>query len=1358
MLRLALCGLALASVSRPGAAASSSVSGGGSGGSLLFNGNQTAARVLARTHLLPEGAFQAGVTVSFWFRTNSPMSFFSRSSRYPGSTGTYFNLWSARDDVSPDFSLIGANDYNAFTVNANGHAVRGPSQSTLGVGTSEWAFMVVSWDPAVRELVVWSNPGTAEALSFNTSDRAAYEAASVAANDKEPFDFSSMQLTLARAANVSLAGRQFFVLGSGSGSDYDFNGELDEFCAAGRAVSGDEAVALLERGCMATLGGDVLVHYSFDDPLAPFWDSAANRSTAVASSRVASSCGGGADEYDFLWMAGKGSGYPRIVAGSAPGTAGRVLLVRNTTAEPVPVRVRCLGSCAGFRLASAPAGGFLCSDVAAANLSWTPPPGARCPAGMFELDAAKSSYDDDAALLVRGGGNASAFLEWSLWYVPNAALGAGAAAVDGFAFDLASAAGGFADGARVVVTVSVNSPPRTVSSRLVLSEKSGAYFALPDQASYALDAEQPVNALRIEVLRIEFNASYGAAGAAALAFAYGPDFSDPDADEASLAAPENQLGGGGLARALPLTLDGLARMLHVAHSGDVGGPAMACVYWRAFDGWAWSDEARLDVDVRKSNRCPEERVGSANVTLDEDTRVLVDLGALFLDREGDAVLLALGALPATGVLYEAREAEWAGTERALRDTAASPPLAQWIVADAPTNAASSCWDEDFCVGAIGGPPDVYPDVSDSIPTWQPLSSLGLHWLDVAFGHPVFPTQLALYESWSPGGAYLIELEDFDVPGRWLPAWSGPNRQRSFCPDRSLATQCPGISLYELCPLGVRSNRLRVHIKMDSPERWPAVDAMLLTGVEQAHGKALLNGTSKLWFVPDADANTELRGADAIRFSALDCPYFARAGTLVGPATRHASLPVRVAAVGDAPQLPSGAKPEPALLPRIALNTSAALEDADGLGSEHALLVTAADPADWGELRVAGLLVDPLALPLAVPSALWRMSNATTTLRPTAAQVTLDFVAGDCTDLQAWTYSFTLELRFPGEAAAQRTVRFRVDCPSLPTVNRRVGTSQSTRLVGLGLGAAGAAVALPASAWWLAHRQARAVKLASGQANQLVLLGTLLVFSSVALMALDGADFASCKELGQLGALAEAYEGMVAEHCPAAALLCEGKLYLFGVGFQLVLAMLFCKMERINTVFNNKRMKKVVFTERTLVIRTLMYTALIPALLAAFTYTSPQFLQASVGTAIIDTTAQLRVLPITEACSSKNQNALVTSLGIIFLGLALRASYMAYLTRKVNIAEINDSKEVGLCIYNILLFGTASFLVSSAISSPDAVYLSTAVPIWLISTGLIALLYYPKMCGYRPPEVAPSDTSSTTMNTGIHSSSAATIVN
>ena len=103
---------------------------------------------------------------------------------------------------------------------------------------------------------------------------------------------------------------------------------------------------------------------------------------------------------------------------------------------------------------------------------------------------------------------------------------------------------------------------------------------------------------------------------------------------------------------------------------------------------------------------------------------------------------------------------------------------------------------------------------------------------------------------------------------------------------------------------------------------------------------------------------------------------------------------------------------------------------------------------------------------------------------------------------------------------------------------------------------------------------------------------------------------------------------------------------------------------------------------------------------------------------IDAKAQLRVLPVTEACSSKHQNALVMALSLIFVGLVLRASYVAYLTRKVNIAEINDSREVGLCIYNILLFGSASYLVSFAISSPDAIYMSTALPICLIGTLLV----------------------------------------
>jgi gamma-aminobutyric acid type B receptor len=252
------------------------------------------------------------------------------------------------------------------------------------------------------------------------------------------------------------------------------------------------------------------------------------------------------------------------------------------------------------------------------------------------------------------------------------------------------------------------------------------------------------------------------------------------------------------------------------------------------------------------------------------------------------------------------------------------------------------------------------------------------------------------------------------------------------------------------------------------------------------------------------------------------------------------------------------------------------------------------------------------------------------------------------------------------------------------------------------------------------------------------------------MAFDGATYSGCAELDTLSALQGAKEGLHVAHCPGLApvLVCGGKIALFALGTIMVLATLTLKLERVNAVFNNKKLTKVVFTSSMLIKRALAIVTLVAAGLAVLFVADPNTLKATVQNAVMDVDTQQRVLNVIERCDASNQPVISAILAIAIGGLIVRAAYLAYLVRNVELQEVNDTKEVALAIYNIVVLGTCGFLVSQVITEPAPQYFCTAVPIFLCSAGALIILYFPKMWKvgfYGNVDVAPLERGTSTQS-------------
>jgi hypothetical protein len=1042
----------------------------GAGGALHFNGRAPphANRVNVWSKVHPAGTFARGVSVSFWAKANVPATLMSNQQKLPGTGGGYFGLWPVLLDETPLTPWVCASDYNVAMVSVQtegfqpqdsraGALVRNASAYQDWSEEELWVHLTISWDAVGNEVVVWTNAGSATEQKFNTS---------------EPSQWTEEgQAALLRAGAISRAGESSIVLGQAYHNDFDLNAELDDWCVFTRGLSQGEAARVATEGCFAAFEGhpDLVMHYGFDDPAAPLWDSVSGVVTGSVGSRVRAS-GAFGTELD-MFLGGKGGGFPRPVVSSAPMAAGKVRVVRDGASRtPVVLRLRCAlaAGCAGWRLAVLPARGRVCSGVAAADRYWSVASNG-CPGALYEVDRSVV-LGSSANPGVGSRTTADQRLELdALFYVPDGAANES----DSFEWDVLFAN---ATTSRAEVLVLTNTPPAVRDSFMTLREGTGSKLVLPSETFMLSDREQAPNTCLIQVTRVELNVAAYPGGLLDVSYDRALSNATVDAgwDETLAYNPAWRLEQ---QRNISLNMTSPARVLWLNHSGDVGGPAMLSVFWRAFDGLSWSQEARVTVDVLMSNKCPvAEEVSTEG--LHEDGMLLVDLEGALTDREGDMTFVKIEAFPQHAAVFQANSlnSSWSDSDndngfgqRVLGQDMAVAETQQWVAATATSMSASSVWDVTNAVTNLIGEPDHYPDAGDSTLDWQP-ATMGEHiWVQVTFATPVFPTELALFETWSPGSAYLIEAADFDQPGRWVELWSGANLQASFCPTLPKSAFCAGVVRYAFCPRGVRTNLVKVHFRPDSPDRWVAVDSMRLSGTLRLPGNALFQGGKKIWIRPDKD----FHGLDELRFAVFDCPYFDLFGSLHGPQTRHARLAIDVAPVDDPPVVRAarGAPSAVLLAPGIATTLEIELQDVDGLlAANHSLFMTllaeAGEPAAIVAVNGTALTTQTMQL----PAHAWLQNNT----GATSTTLLVDITPGRCASLQDAELKIRVELQQQDTQRAQETFTVTLACSALPTVLRR---EHSDTLVpfGLLLCCCCGGLALLASAWLARRATTRTVK-------------------------------------------------------------------------------------------------------------------------------------------------------------------------------------------------------------------------------------------------------------------------------------------
>uniref|UniRef100_A0A1I8GUJ6 G_PROTEIN_RECEP_F3_4 domain-containing protein n=1 Tax=Macrostomum lignano TaxID=282301 RepID=A0A1I8GUJ6_9PLAT len=278
-----------------------------------------------------------------------------------------------------------------------------------------------------------------------------------------------------------------------------------------------------------------------------------------------------------------------------------------------------------------------------------------------------------------------------------------------------------------------------------------------------------------------------------------------------------------------------------------------------------------------------------------------------------------------------------------------------------------------------------------------------------------------------------------------------------------------------------------------------------------------------------------------------------------------------------------------------------------------------------------------------------------------------------------------------------------------------------------------------------------IKMSSPQMNNLIVLGCALCYLSVIFLGLDSGTLGSRPGLFvRICSVAQSFlaskEFIWPTHTSAG---CGGgplgpgpvlrspcrprsptRAWVLSIGFTLSFGAMFSKTWRVHCIFTNISMSKKIIKDYQLMLIVVFLLLIDIAILLAWMISDPMWRER--GLLSVEKLSNDRELHFyREVCES---HRLTLWLGLLFAykGLLLVVGcFFAWETRHVSIPALNDSKYIGMSVYNVLVMCIAGAAVSFALkdnNSASFIILSTLI--FFSTTITLGLVFFPKLIELR----------------------------
>ncbi len=156
-----------------------------------------------------------------------------------------------------------------------------------------------------------------------------------------------------------------------------------------------------------------------------------------------------------------------------------------------------------------------------------------------------------------------------------------------------------------------------------------------------------------------------------------------------------------------------------------------------------------------------------------------------------------------------------------------PEMRQWATG---ARASSEYSNPDWAAIQAIGQPDT-DGCADLFTAWASQTSYGVDWLEVTYNTPVIPSEINIYESYTPD--FVTKVEVLDVQGNYWPVYTAPG---------AALTECPFVLTIPVTNITAYVYGIRITIDQTNASYWNELDAVELVGIPDPTGQVLIPPT------------------------------------------------------------------------------------------------------------------------------------------------------------------------------------------------------------------------------------------------------------------------------------------------------------------------------------------------------------------------------------------------------------------------------------------------------------------------------------------------------------------------------------
>ncbi|XP_033106895.1 gamma-aminobutyric acid type B receptor subunit 2-like [Anneissia japonica] len=251
-----------------------------------------------------------------------------------------------------------------------------------------------------------------------------------------------------------------------------------------------------------------------------------------------------------------------------------------------------------------------------------------------------------------------------------------------------------------------------------------------------------------------------------------------------------------------------------------------------------------------------------------------------------------------------------------------------------------------------------------------------------------------------------------------------------------------------------------------------------------------------------------------------------------------------------------------------------------------------------------------------------------------------------------------------------------------------------------------------------YRNERLIKMSSPNMNNVIIFGCILCYITTVVYGLDSLHLSDSN----------------------LRIMCQVQKWGFAFGFTLSFGAMFSKTWRVYSIFTNKKLQKRVIKDPRLLAMVGVLLLIDLGILLTWQLTDP--LEITIKS-LKNQTKEGKPLTIVNIeqhlCQSTYQQYFTGALYIYKGLLLIFGAFITWQTRNVNIPALNDSKYIGLSIYNVVIFSSLGVPLSFLLQD-DASHTYVIIGGFIIfcTTLTLSLLFFPKVYsiinGYAPEQV------------------------